>query len=203
MGMLTPWFLGGLVALGVPIVIHLINRERKTVVEFPSLMFLQKVTYKSVRQQKIRHLLLFILRCLALILLVAAFARPFLERKRSAGPALTGAREIVVLIDRSYSMGFGDRWKRAQEAAKKTVTDLGSRERGADLPFANDPPASAEPPPPPRTPHPPPPRRQKDRTGRTTRGIGGVSFYSRSTPRHRQSRPPRTSDSTAPSTQPK
>ena len=66
MNFLTPLFLAGSAALAIPVLIHLINREKKVVVQFPSLMFLHKIPYKSVRRQKIRHLLLLILRCLAL-----------------------------------------------------------------------------------------------------------------------------------------
>ena len=84
MSALAPWFLAGLLTIGVPIFVHLINRTRKTVVEFPSLMFLQKIPYKSVRRQKLRHLLLLALRCLVLVLLVAAFTRPFMDT-RTAG----------------------------------------------------------------------------------------------------------------------
>jgi len=75
MNFLAPAFLAGLAAIAIPVIIHMINRERKVVVEFPSLMFLERIPYKSVRRQKIRHLLLLILRCLAIALLVAAFAR--------------------------------------------------------------------------------------------------------------------------------
>ena len=58
MRFLTPAFLAGLAALAIPVLIHLINRERRVVVEFPSLMFLRKIPYKSVRRQKLRHILL-------------------------------------------------------------------------------------------------------------------------------------------------
>src|SRR5438552_3524537 len=104
MNFLAPAFLAGLAAIAVPVLIHLIHRERKVVIEFPSLMFLERIPYKSVRRQKIRHLLLLILRCAALALLVAAFARPFFQKHR---PPITGrgARELVVLLDRSSSMG--------------------------------------------------------------------------------------------------
>ena len=53
MGFLAPAFFGGLLAIGIPIAIHLINRERRVVVQFPSLMFLRKVPYRSVRRQKL------------------------------------------------------------------------------------------------------------------------------------------------------
>src|SRR5712671_2930570 len=109
MNFLAPAFLAGLAAIAVPVIIHLIHRERKVVVEFPSLMFLQKIPYRSVRRQKIRHLLLLILRCLAIALLVAAFSRPFFERKK-VGVSTTGAREVVILLDRSASMGYSKRW---------------------------------------------------------------------------------------------
>jgi hypothetical protein len=41
MTFLAPLFLVGLGAIAIPVIIHLIQRERKTVVEFPSLMFLR------------------------------------------------------------------------------------------------------------------------------------------------------------------
>src|SRR5689334_6828451 len=124
MGFLAPLFLGGLAALAIPVLIHLINRERKEVVVFPSLMFLQKIPYKSVRRQKLRHILLLALRCLAIIIVVSAFARPFLERNTAPTIAAGGAREVVVLLDRSYSMGYADRWTRAQASVRRVAGSL-------------------------------------------------------------------------------
>jgi hypothetical protein len=137
MNFLAPAFLGALVAIAVPVVIHLINRERKVVVEFPSLMFLQRIPYKSVRRQKIRHILLLIMRCLALALLVAAFARPFFQ-KRQPMIGGSGAREVVILLDRSSSMGYANRWEQAREAAKKVVAGLGSGDHATLVTFASD-----------------------------------------------------------------
>jgi hypothetical protein len=145
MSLLTPWFLAGLAALAVPVLIHLINRERKTVVEFPSLMFLQRIPYRSVRRQKLRHLLLLALRCLALFFLVAAFSRPFFEHKNALAGGGTGARERVVLLDHSYSMGYGDRWKRALDAARAATGDLSGSDRATLVLFANEAAAVTEP----------------------------------------------------------
>ena len=58
------------------------------------------------------------LRAAALLLIVAAFARPFFRRARSRRAAGGGAREVVILLDQSASMGYGDRWQRAQHAAR-------------------------------------------------------------------------------------
>ena len=144
MGLLAPAFLAGLAAIAIPIAIHLINRERRTVVRFPSLMFLRKIPYRSVRRQKLRHLLLLAMRCLALALLVAAFSRPFMQR-RAVVPSLAGARERVVLVDRSYSMGYADHWKRALDAARTASRDMAGNDRATLVFFANDPVAATEP----------------------------------------------------------
>ncbi|MSR07781.1 MAG: VWA domain-containing protein [Gemmatimonadetes bacterium] len=139
MGLLAPFFIAaGLIALAVPIVVHLIHRERSETVAFPSLMFLRKIPYRSVRRQKIRHWLLFVLRCLALLLLAAAFARPFLSSASQAAAAFSGGRELVVLLDRSYSMGYGDHWRRALAAARTAVDGVKTGDRATVILFAGD-----------------------------------------------------------------
>jgi hypothetical protein len=133
---LAPAFLAGLLALAVPILVHLIHREKQETVPFPSLMFLHRIPFRSVRRQKLRHLLLFAMRCLAFVLLALAFARPFFDAPGEALTALAGARERVILLDRSYSMGYGDRWRRAQEAARKAALGLGSDDRASLVLFS-------------------------------------------------------------------
>ncbi|HEX6163476.1 MAG TPA: BatA domain-containing protein [Vicinamibacterales bacterium] len=120
MSFLAPLFLLGLAALAVPILIHLTQKERKSVVEFPSLMFLRKIPYESVQRRRIRDWLLLALRLAAIALIVTAFARPFL-RGSDLAAAPGGARDIVVLVDRSYSMGYADAWPRAQSAAAEAL----------------------------------------------------------------------------------
>src|SRR3954466_2984306 len=107
---LVPLFLLGLGAIVVPIVVHLIQRERKRVVQFPSLMFVQKIPYQSVRRRRIRHWSLLLLRCAALLLIVAAFARPFLKQGVVAAAAVGGTRELVILLDNAGTMGYCDPW---------------------------------------------------------------------------------------------
>ncbi len=116
--------------------IHLIQRERKRVVHFPSLMFLQRIPYRSVRRRHIHNWLLLALRLAALALIVAAFARPFLNKPPSAIAAEGGAREVVLLVDRSYSMGYGDRWTRAQSAVRDAIGRLGASDRVSLVFFA-------------------------------------------------------------------
>src|SRR6476661_11267453 len=98
MGFVAPLVLLGLGALAVPIFVHLIQRERKRVVEFPSLMFLRRIPYQSVRRRRIRDVLLLLLRLAALALIVLAFARPFFRRHSLAAATQQGAREVVILL---------------------------------------------------------------------------------------------------------
>ena len=95
MSFLTPLFLVALAGLAIPVLIHLIQRERKNVVQFPSLMFLNRIPYQSVQRRRIRHWMLLLMRLAALALIVLAFARPFFRRTDvAAGGA--GAREVVM-----------------------------------------------------------------------------------------------------------
>ena len=93
MGFLAPLFFLGLATLAAPVVIHMIQRERKEVVEFPSLMFIRKIPFHSFRRQRIRNWFLLLLRCAAVVLLLGAFARPFFPAAQ--GPVSAGTYRLV------------------------------------------------------------------------------------------------------------
>jgi hypothetical protein len=131
MSFLAPLFLVALAGLAVPVLLHLIQRERKQVVQFPSLMFVRRIPYQSVRRRRIRHWLLLMMRLAALALVVLAFARPFFRTADPAVAAAGGAREVVILVDRSYSMGYGDRWSRALGAARNAIGALSPADRAS------------------------------------------------------------------------
>jgi hypothetical protein len=135
MGFLTPLFLAGLAALTVPILVHLTHRTRSETIPFPSLMFLQRIPFRSSRRQTLRNWLLFTLRCLAVALLAVAFARPFLGTSSAAGVDAGGARTRVVLLDRSGSMAYGNRWAKAREAARRALAELTPQDRAGLILF--------------------------------------------------------------------
>jgi len=137
MGILAPAFLAGLAAISIPVLIHLIHRERRETLAFPSLMFLRKIPYRSVRRQKLRHIALLVLRCAAIAVVAAAFARPFLERRLAAAPLGSDAREVVILLDRSYSMAHGGRWSRATSAVLTIARDARSVDRVSLVAFGS------------------------------------------------------------------
>jgi Aerotolerance regulator N-terminal/von Willebrand factor type A domain len=137
MGFVAPLVLVGLGALAIPVLIHLIQRERKRVVEFPSLMFLRRIPYQSVRRRRIRDWFLLLMRLTALALIVLAFARPFFKRSDLAAAAQSGAREAVILVDTSYSMEYGDRWQKAKTAATDAIRGLGAGDRASLVFFSS------------------------------------------------------------------
>jgi hypothetical protein len=137
MSFLTPLFLVALAGLAIPVFLHLIQKERRNVVQFPSLMFLQKIPYQSVQRRRIRHWLLLLMRLAALALVVMAFARPFFRHQDLGAAAASGAREVVILLDRSYSMGYADRWSSAMSAARDAINGLRGQDRGSVILFAS------------------------------------------------------------------
>ena len=126
---LVPLFLIALAAIIIPIIVHLREKQRKNVVEFPSLMFLRQIPFRSVQKRRIRHWTLLSLRALAIALLVAAFARPFFEDDEQSAGGLFGPKEMVILVDRSYSMSYGDRWQRTQDLVRQQVVGLDPADR--------------------------------------------------------------------------
>jgi len=135
LGLLVPLFLLGLVGVVVPIVVHLTRRQRRNVVEFPSLMFLKKIPFQEQRRRRIQHWFLLSMRALALALVAFAFTRPFFEQGSLAIGGANGPREVVVLLDQSYSMQVGDQFERALEEASQVFDDLGPLDRASLVTF--------------------------------------------------------------------
>ena len=76
----------------MPVIIHLIQRERKNVVQFPSLMFLQRIPYQSVQRRRIRNWPLLLLRLAALALIVRGVRAAVLPRGTRSPPRARAAR---------------------------------------------------------------------------------------------------------------
>src|ERR1700733_4611199 len=98
MGLLTPWFLAGLVGLGLPLYLHLLKRQKNPPRPVPSLMLWEPRTISSTRHRRLHYLLLLALRLLVLFLLILAFANPFINRSAAA---LASNRLVLVAIDNS------------------------------------------------------------------------------------------------------
>lgn len=139
MGFLTPLFLIALAGLAIPVLIHLTRQERGKPIRFPSLMFLERIPFEETSRRRIRHWLLLMIRLAALALLVAAFARPFVRGGSLASIGGPGPEEVVILLDRSYSMELGDNWADAVAQAKSVAGALRPQDRASLITFAEAP----------------------------------------------------------------
>ncbi len=121
MGFLSPWFLAGLVAVGLPLWLHLLRQFKRTPQPFSSLMFFERRVQSSVRHRRLRYLMLLALRLALLALLALAFANPYFMRSTASQ---TRRKLTLIAVDRSFSMRDGDHMERAKEEARKLVRDL-------------------------------------------------------------------------------
>ncbi len=137
MQFLAPLFFAALAGLAIPVLLHLTQREKKQIIRFPSLMFVRRIPYQSVRRRKIQHWLLLLIRVAALAMIIFAFARPFIRQADLPVVPGSGARELVVLLDTSYSMGFADRWERARSAAHAQINRMSGSDRGSVVLFSS------------------------------------------------------------------
>lgn len=127
MSLLFPFFLLAAGAVAAPIVLHLLRQRAKHALPFSSLMFLRQTPPRMQPKARVEHLPLLLLRCLALLLLALAFARPWLS-DGTLVPTEAGGR-TVVLIDTSASMARADLWSQAVKQVEAELADLGAGQR--------------------------------------------------------------------------
>jgi len=120
-GWVNPLYLSGLLLLALPVLIHLVQRQQTQGVKFPSLMFLSRIEWRQKQRLQIRHWLLLLLRCLLLLLVVLAFARPFFSGAGALAALDLERSDSIIVIDRSYSMRIADHWRQARDFALQQV----------------------------------------------------------------------------------
>lgn len=128
MTFLNPLLLLGALGIALPILAHLINRQQVKRTDWAAMQFLNRNVRVRSRQIRLRDLLLLMMRCLALLLIVFALARPATDK--SGGGWLPGETSagVVIAIDRSFSMahreGQSSRFDRALEQARVIAEQL-------------------------------------------------------------------------------
>jgi hypothetical protein len=117
---LNPGLLAGVGMAAVPVVLHLIMRQKPRHLEFPALRFIRSKHETNRRQMRLRHWLLLLLRAGAICLLATALARPTID---AAG--LIGDREgpvaAAMIFDTQPHMGYRHENKTRLEAAQETA----------------------------------------------------------------------------------
>jgi hypothetical protein len=125
-GFASPWLLMGLLAAGVPVLIHLLHKRKFIETEWAAMKFLLAATKKYSRRVRFEQLLILLVRCLILLLLAVAFSRPYWSVKGAFYETAAPVHRILV-IDTSFSM----RWENddrelfatAKEMAQALVSD--------------------------------------------------------------------------------
>jgi hypothetical protein len=105
MEFVNPLFLYGLIAISIPIIIHLFNFRKFRKVFFTNVNFLEELKQQTQKQSRLKYLLTLIMRILAVASLVFAFAQPYIPITQN--DARREARNAVsIFIDNSFSMGL-------------------------------------------------------------------------------------------------
>jgi hypothetical protein len=123
MGLFAPWFLAGLAGLALPLYLHLLKKHKTPPKLVPSLMLYESRVVSSTRHRRLDHILLLTLRLLVLLLLILAFANPFINRD-AAG--LASDRLELLVVDNSFSMRAGTRLADAKNAAMNVLAGKGA-----------------------------------------------------------------------------
>lgn len=121
MSFVYPSFFWALFALAIPIAVHLFNFRRYKRILFTNVRFLFEVNEETKSRQKLKHLLVLLSRCLAVIFLVAAFAQPYLKGKSEA--VNTGTTVAGFYLDNSFSMNAETEKGPAFEVAKNKIRE--------------------------------------------------------------------------------
>jgi hypothetical protein len=101
MQFLYPSFLWGLLAISIPILIHLFHFRRFKNVYFSNIRFLKELKEETSNRNKLKNLLVLISRIIVISALVLAFAQPFIPQSEEM---MKGNRAVSVFVDNSFSM---------------------------------------------------------------------------------------------------
>ncbi len=118
----APIFLFGLLALAIPILIHLFNFRKYKRIFFTNVRFLREVQHETQSRNRLKHLLVLASRLLAILFLVFAFAQPFIPRENAT--VRTGQKRVSIFIDNSFSMDAVNKSGTLLDEAKKDAREI-------------------------------------------------------------------------------
>lgn len=128
LGFLNIAMLIGTAAAVVPVLIHLLSRRRRRTINWGAMFLIEQVVRDDRRRVELKQWLLLALRCLILLLLALAMARPVMTHFRT-NTAGDGPASVVVVLDASYSMSLADKtgistFDRARDATFSVIKAL-------------------------------------------------------------------------------
>ncbi len=115
-----------LFAIAIPIIIHLFNFRKFQKIYFSNIDLLKEVKLETQSKSKLKHLIILMIRILAIAVLVLAFCQPYIPTNQAE---MKGDSIISVYIDNSHSMDSkgtnGYRLDLAKEQAEKIISNYG------------------------------------------------------------------------------
>jgi Aerotolerance regulator N-terminal/von Willebrand factor type A domain len=130
MTFLAPWLLAALPAIGVPVLIHLLNRGKPRPIRWAAMQFLLDSVRKNQRRLQLRDLILLILRVLVVLFLVLLFAQPAIWAPAGSTGLVPAPVSGMMVLDVSASMGQSDgrrtRLELARDQALKMLDEFSS-----------------------------------------------------------------------------
>ncbi|NQT85764.1 BatA domain-containing protein, partial [bacterium] len=122
----NPYFLIGLAGAALPLLIHLLTRDRVRRVSFSTLRFFARASQNILRRKRLQEAILVALRCLLCALLAMAFARPFLGDSSADTAVVVADTACALVVDLSGSMrraGLPEALRAEAEAALDELSD--------------------------------------------------------------------------------
>jgi von Willebrand factor type A domain/Aerotolerance regulator N-terminal len=131
MGFLAPALLFGLAALAIPPVVHLLNRRRFDVVDWAAMQFLL-ISQRTRKKIFLEQILLMLLRMGLILMLVLGVASPWTRLPWLAKIAPRPNRDVVIVLDGSFSMAYAKDGRTAHDAAKDWAGEYLNRLQAGD-----------------------------------------------------------------------
>ena len=130
-----PAYLWGLLAVALPILVHLFNQRRPRPLAFGAIEFVLRSQRQKARRLRLRQILLLALRCLLIAAVALALSRPSLKPKGAQAAQATGPQATALVVDASLSMryriGGSTLFDRARQEALAALDRLGPDEPAA------------------------------------------------------------------------
>ena len=104
MTFLSPSILWGMLAITIPIIIHLISLRHTRDTEFSTLRFIKSLKHETIRHLRIKQWLLVLLRTITILCLILMFSRPLITGTLTSKLAGDIESRAVIVIDNSASM---------------------------------------------------------------------------------------------------
>src|SRR5437588_7331393 len=101
-----PAYLWGLLAVALPILVHLFNQRRPRPLSFGAIEFVLRSQRQRARRLRLRQIVLLALRCLLIAAVALALARPSLRPRGVQAAQATGPQATALVLDASLSMRY-------------------------------------------------------------------------------------------------